>query len=290
MARGKGNHGWSVVRLAVVAVMCCLNVAAHRHAARPTVAEASDLVYLFHRPAEPVFSLRGVHRNVAFDVPRPYLPERYRHVAQEIRAAALRSGARLILVPNLPMPEKEFADVNGILPYRSPFTISAPTFLNLVRRFWHFFRDSKTVPELVAKAVWARLHFNPEMILHTLLLTMLRSSLKGVKDVQIPELPQYIPELYTDDEFFAKVREEMYFLPEKNRIPVPVLRNVTADKESPLWYFREDPNYNVFHWKWHARYPMGYDDPQYVDLPRRGELFVHLHRQIVARYNAERLH
>ncbi|XP_034247491.1 phenoloxidase 2-like isoform X2 [Thrips palmi] len=258
--------------------------AATRHAP-----SASDLLYVFHRPAEPIFTLRGHDRNVAFDVPVSYLPARYVSLAAEIRDSAARGpGRRLIQVPDLPMPAERFADINGILPFRSPFTRSAPIYLRLVIRFWHFFQESKSVPELLARAVWARLHYNPEMILDALMLAMLRSPFEAVKDVQLPELPQYIPELYTDDEFFAKAREEMHLVAEKDRVAVPVVRNLAKDDEAVLWYFREDVHFHVFHWKWHVVYPAGSDDDEYVDLPRRGELFVHLHRQFTARYNAER--
>lgn len=56
--------------------------------------------------------------------------------------------------------------------------------------------------------------------------------------------------------------------------------------EGKLWYFREDLLLSIFHWHWHIIYPTGYDDTEYVELPRRGELFVYLHRQFVARYDS----
>lgn len=254
----------------------------------PSTPRASDLLYVFHRPAEPIFTLRGHYRKVAFDVPTSYLPSRYVHVVEELRGRAALGAVRLISLPELPMPAEQFADVNRILPFRSPFTRSAPIYLQLVIRFWHFFHDSKSVPELLARAVWARLHYNPEMVLDALMLAMLRSPFEDVRDVPLPELPQYIPELYTDDEFFAKAREEMYLVSDKNRVALPVLRNLSKDKEAVLWYFREDVHFHVFHWKWHVIYPAGSDDPEFVDLARHGELFVHLHRQFTARYNAER--
>lgn len=253
--------------------------------ARPA---ASDLLYLFDRPAEPIFSLRGINRDVAFDVPHAYLPERYRQREAEVREQVRRAAKRVVMVPEIEMPAERFADINTRLPFRSAFTRSAPPFLALVIRFWHFFDESSSVEDLLARAVWARLHFNPEMILDALMLYMLRSPLQSVRDLRIPELPEYIPELYVNDEFFAKAREEMHMVPPNNRAPVAVARNVGKDDESVLWYFREDPHFHVFHWKWHVYYPAGTDDDQYVDLPRRGELFVHLHRQFTARYNAER--
>lgn len=48
-------------------------VAVTRVPATPRAAVASDLLYLFDRPAEPVFTLRGLRRDTAFDVPDSYL-------------------------------------------------------------------------------------------------------------------------------------------------------------------------------------------------------------------------
>ena len=42
----------------------------------PASATAADLLHLFDRPAEPVFTLRGVNRDVAYDVPVEYLVSR----------------------------------------------------------------------------------------------------------------------------------------------------------------------------------------------------------------------
>lgn len=65
--------------------------------------------------------------------------------------------------------------------------------------------------------------------------------------------------------------------------PLPVIRNLSRDDEDALWYFREDLGFHVFHWKWHVIYPSNSEDAEYVDLPRRGELFVRLHRHFTAR-------
>ena len=61
---------------------------------------------------------------------------------------------------------------------------------------------------------------------------------------------------------------------------VPVVRNLTTLK---AWYWMEDPHLSVLHWRWHLNYPSGYDDDEYVDRDRRGELFTYFHRQILAR-------
>ena len=43
------------------------------HLLRADNIAGADLLYLFDRPPEPVFTLRGVNRDVAYDVPEEYL-------------------------------------------------------------------------------------------------------------------------------------------------------------------------------------------------------------------------
>ncbi|RHZ77111.1 hypothetical protein Glove_185g48 [Diversispora epigaea] len=69
------------------------------------------------------------------------------------------------------------------------------------------------------------------------------------------------------------------------------------NKEDLLEYWREDPNLNEHHEKWHLVYGKNrVDDPnnvgdekKYLWKDRQGELFIYMHRQIMARYFAERL-
>lgn len=55
-----------------------------------------------------------------------------------------------------------------------------------------------------------------------------------------------------------------------------------------LSYFREDYDFNDHHYHWHLVYPyMGWKDRRVID--RQGELFLYMHSQMIARYNAELL-
>ena len=55
-----------------------------------------------------------------------------------------------------------------------------------------------------------------------------------------------------------------------------------------LSYFREDYDFNDHHYHWHLVYPpTGWKDQRIID--RQGELFLYMHSQMIARYNAELL-
>jgi len=58
----------------------------------------------------------------------------------------------------------------------------------------------------------------------------------------------------------------------------------SSHPESRLWYFREDPQQCSHHNYWHALFG---DSTNTLD--RRGEFFFYMHRQLLVRYNVERM-
>lgn len=66
--------------------------------------------------------------------------------------------------------------------------------------------------------------------------------------------------------------------------------------ENQLNYFREDPSFNEHHERWHVVYPNGgipYSTAEgqlaYKERERHGEMFIYMHRQMLAHYDANRL-
>jgi len=91
-------------------------------------------------------------------------------------------------------------------------------------------------------------------------------------------------------------------VPKKKKVslaPGPVLSDQKPeesdeDLESYMNWFREDPNLNEHHEHWHVVYnSRGVPDLKNPDIrvhkDRHGELFVYMHRQMLARYDIERL-
>jgi len=67
-----------------------------------------------------------------------------------------------------------------------------------------------------------------------------------------------------------------------NRDEGPYQTLPDSEPESRLWYFREDPAANSHHNFWHSLFAT-------PTLDRRGEMFFFMHRQMLARYNIERM-
>ncbi|KAI8800670.1 hypothetical protein BJ742DRAFT_66102 [Cladochytrium replicatum] len=80
-------------------------------------------------------------------------------------------------------------------------------------------------------------------------------------------------------------------IPVTTSVPAP---NPNYDTEVALNYWREDVNLNEHHEHWHIVYPGGgipnpRNPSQMRTKDRQGELFVFMHQQMIARYNAERI-
>ncbi len=80
--------------------------------------------------------------------------------------------------------------------------------------------------------------------------------------------------------------------------PAPTLNPVTVDtlrNIETLSYWREDHDLNDHHWHWHIVYPWSgipvdkKSNKFKRTIDRQGELFLYMHSQMLARYNAERL-
>jgi len=106
-------------------------------------------------------------------------------------------------------------------------------------------------------------------------------------DLRIPPLIKRAPELSV-----PKTREVPTIAPG----PVtgkPSTKQTEGNVEQFLDWFREDPNFNEHHEHWHVVYPGdGVADPKnpnrIVKKDRHGELFIYMHRQMLARLDAER--
>ncbi len=73
----------------------------------------------------------------------------------------------------------------------------------------------------------------------------------------------------------------------------PVFRGTSSVPEDLLDWYREDPLLNEHHVHWHVVYPFVGIAPKPGEAPRikdrQGELFIYMHEQMIARYDAERI-
>lgn len=245
----------------------------------------SSILYLFDRPAEPVYVPKGEQR-VAFDIPPNYLPDRYRSVATEVLTRYNDDTKKKVRVKNISIPD---LSVPMQLGRREAFSLFLKYHRTLAARLIDIFINLRTYDDFLSVAVYARDRLNPNLFIYALSVAILHRP--DTKNLPIPPLSEIFPDKFMDGAIFSRAKEESNVVPAGARVPIEIPLDYTAsdlDEEHRVAYFREDIGINLHHWHWHLVYP--FDGPRsIVDKDRRGELFYYMHQQMQARYNAERL-
>ncbi|XP_066594189.1 phenoloxidase 1 [Prorops nasuta] len=245
----------------------------------------SDILYLFDRPAEPVYIPKG-DKKVAFDIPADYLPDRYKAVAPQVLTRFNDGIDEKISVKQISLPD---LTVPMQLGRRDPFSLFIPKHRKIAARLIDIFMGMRTYDDFLSVAVYCRDRLNPNMFIYALSVAILHRP--DTKNLPIPPLAEVFPDKYVDSGIFARAKEEANVVPAGSRLPIEIPRDYTAsdlDEEHRVAYWREDLGINLHHWHWHLVYPFE-TDIRIVNKDRRGELFYYMHQQIMARYNCERL-
>ncbi|KAK0078419.1 hypothetical protein PV325_002520 [Microctonus aethiopoides] len=243
------------------------------------------LLYLFDRPAEPVYVPKGENK-VAFDIPADYLPDRYRNIAFDVFSRFGEETDSKITVKQITLPD---LSIPLQLDRRSPFSLFIPAHRKIAGRLIDIFLGMRTVEDFLSVAVYSRDRLNPNLFIYALSVAILHRP--DTKDMAIPPLTEVFPDKYVDSGIFSRAKEEANVVPPGARIPIEIPRDYTAsdlDEEHRVAYWREDVGINLHHWHWHLVYPFE-ANVSVVNKDRRGELFYYMHEQIMARYNCERL-
>ncbi|KOC58852.1 Phenoloxidase subunit A3 [Habropoda laboriosa] len=247
--------------------------------------DKSGILYLFDRPAEPVYVPKG-EKKVAFDIPSDYLPDRYRPVATQVfnrfgDDADTKLQVKQITLPDLSIPMQ--------LERHQAFSLFIPSHRKGAARLINIFMGMRTYDDFLSLAVYCRDRMNPHLFIYALSVAILHRP--DTKNLPVPPLTEVFPDKYMDSGIFARAREEANVVPAGARVPLEIPLDYTAsdlDEEHRVAYWREDIGINLHHWHWHLVYPAE-ADMRIVNKDRRGELFYYMHQQIMARYNCERL-
>ncbi|XP_043489078.1 phenoloxidase 1-like [Polistes fuscatus] len=247
--------------------------------------DKTGILYLFDRPAEPVYVPKGEKR-VAFDIPADYLPDQYRPAAVDIfnrfgSTTDSKIPVKQISLPDLTIPMQ--------LDRRAPFSLFIPAHRKVAARLIDIFMGMRTYEDFLSVSVYCRDRMNPNMFIYALSVAILHRP--DTKNLPIPPLHEVFPDKYIDGGIFSRAREVANVSSADQRIPIEIPRDFTAsdlDEEHRVAYWREDIGVNLHHWHWHLVYPFE-GDMKIVNKDRRGELFYYMHQQIQARYNCERL-
>ncbi|XP_049851214.1 phenoloxidase 2-like isoform X2 [Schistocerca gregaria] len=234
---------------------------------------------------EPVSFLKGVNRNYAFKVPVSYLNDRIQKLNVVDRSGFVGDVQEIqvkqITPPDLSIPLELGHDEN--------FSQFLPKHRRIAARLIEILMDMPNREDFLSASVFCRERLNPYLYIYALSVAILHRP--DTRDVGLPSLIGVFPHKFVNGEIFTRVRQEANAVPPGSRVPIEIPQDFTASDLEPehrVAYFREDIGINLFHWHWHLVYP--FEGPlNIVNKDRRGELFYYLHKQLVARYNFERL-
>jgi hypothetical protein len=196
---------------------------------------------------------------------------------------------------------KEFVrlvELKRLLPKQAEFSIFNPQHVeqaSLLGRVFMYAKNYETLAKLVA---WARYNVNDNMFMY--LLGLIATHRSDLKTLIMPAPYEVCPYQYIHSEAikFAqrKAMQGFYGYDKVNgykEVIVPV--NYTGwfmhmNEDQKVSYFTEDVNWNAFYYNFHLQYPHYLNGSRFgMDKDRRGELFIGIHQQMLARYYLERL-
>ncbi|XP_037972867.2 basic juvenile hormone-suppressible protein 2 [Plutella xylostella] len=147
---------------------------------------------------------------------------------------------------------------------------------------------AKDFSTFLTTACWMRRNINELVFVYSFSLAV-----RHRKDCVGLVLPP-IYEIYPFTFVAAATQESIsrYFMTSNNAETVVFKATLPVNDGSEnvnLKYFTEDIGLNTFYYNFHLDYPFWMTDEVYgLNIDRRGELYIHLHRQLLARYNLER--
>ncbi|XP_053674090.1 uncharacterized protein LOC128724390 [Anopheles nili] len=239
---------------------------------------------LMTRPSEPLFYPK-YNGEVVMDLPREYLSERYQDIADSIKTNLGSTAKHHVSVKLVDLPDFGYAER---VPRHGDFNIFNPAQRHVAGQLVGDLLAQPDLETLLSVASYARDRLNPTMFQYALGVVLLHR--KDTSTIPVPSFLEMFPKRFVDPALFPKLREEGFVVEQRERVAIEMPQNFSASEAEPeqrLAYFREDIGVNLHHWHWHLVYPQ--EGPvEVVRKDRRGELFYYMHRQIVARYNAER--
>lgn len=184
----------------------------------------------------------------------------------------------------------------GLLPRSEEFSVLRKSHIEEAVRLFRLLHQSDlgTFHQILA---WARYNVNEGVFIYATTVAVLhRPDFEGVV---LPAPYEIYPYYFFDAETIqAAQNSKLQGLPNAEKIDgvnyLVIDSNYTgwnkrANPEQALSYFTEDVTLNAWYYYFHADYPFWVDSKDTLSKNRRGEVYLHTHAQLLARYYLERL-
>jgi len=173
----------------------------------------------------------------------------------------------------------------------SPFDANQADKANeVVAKFMQIANDNPNNPveKVIEAAADESKHRNPELVRWALMSFVTHHPAARKGNLRIPSLVKRAPGISV-----PKQKGTPFTAPGPALTSAPPSKHEGGNVEKLFDWIREDPNFNEHHEHWHIVYPSrGLPDPKNpkrkIQKDPHGELFIYMHRQMLARLDAER--
>jgi len=186
-----------------------------------------------------------------------------------------------------------------LLPMNEIFSIYNDYHREQAVALFHLFYYAKDFETFYKTLVWARFHVNEGMFIYALTVAVLRRP--DTRGIELPAPYEIYPYYFFNTETIQKAQNykmqgflDMKKVEDVHTIIIPT--NYTdydyymTNVENKISYFTEDIGLNTYYYYFHADYPFWMTGSNYdMVRTRRGEQYLFVHQQLLARYYLERL-
>lgn len=145
---------------------------------------------------------------------------------------------------------------------------------------------------------WARFYVQKDMFLNAVMLSVVHR--RDCVGLTLPAMYEITPQYFFNSQTIQRAKEEKMLefggvKKIQNIATVTISTNYTSaymdsNLEHKLAYLREDIGWNAMYYNWQTEYPFWMPGPDFnLTKDRRGELYLFQMRQLLSRYNLERL-
>lgn len=178
------------------------------------------------------------------------------------------------------------------------FTVFRENHLHQLAALYRVFNGAKNWDTFYETARWARFYVQKDMFLNALMVSVIHR--RDCVGLTLPALYEISPQYFFNSQTIQRAKEEKMhefsgLKKIQNVAAVTISTNYTnvfmdSHLEHKLAYFREDIGWNAMYYYWQTEYPFWMSGPDFnLTKDRRGELYLFQMRQLLTRYNLERL-
>lgn len=180
------------------------------------MANKNDLLLLFERPNEPIFTPKGTDKAV-FEVPDNFLTEKYQPIGTEVQSRFGDDADRRIPVQNIATPDLRLIMQLG---RQENFSHFIPKHRKIAAKLIDLFMGAKSIGELQSLAAFTRDRVNSQLFNYALSVTLLHRP--DTKNLDVPLFSGVFPDKFIDSRVFERAREEATIVPAASRRPIIV--------------------------------------------------------------------